>query len=110
MKHTLQRHVLAAIAGLFFLFLAVGPTREAHALFRPASFADQIVKLWFYEQKGAKVHHMLTRLSRQELLEIYELVEAHPLVLEIKENPPDERSVRAYNGLIKTFRDVMNNK
>jgi len=110
MNAALRRTVLTAAltTALCCSTLSLAPT--ANAMFKPALFADQIVRLWFNDHNGAKVQTMLAKLPRHELLEIYDLVEAHPFVMEIRDNPPDERSTRAYNGLIQTFRDIINRK
>lgn len=110
MRNAARLRVLAAALALTLTILLLGPAPKAQALFHPAIYADQIVKYWFFEQRGARVQIMLSKLSKEELWEIYDLVEAHPVVLEIKDNPPDQRSVRAYQGLTLTFRDLMNNK
>jgi|GEM_PF-7119746 len=110
MPSPLQRTLLGAMICLLLLLATLGPAADAEAVFRPAFVADQVVKLWFHEQRGAKVHHILARLSRQELIEIFQLVEEHPEVQEIRDNSPDERSVRLYQGLLKTFQDILNNK
>jgi hypothetical protein len=110
MRIAITPRVLAVALALTLSLQFLGPAPKAHALFHPAVYADKIVRYWFFEQRGARVQIMLSKLSKEELWEIYDLVEAHPIVMEIKDNPPDQRAARAYQGLTLTFRDLMNNK
>lgn len=95
---------------LLVLLLAMGLLLSgvaAQAALRPQYMADKVVRMWFHRHEGAQVEKMLSFLAHDDLAELYQLVEAHPLVLEIRDYQHGGFNLRLYYGLRQVFFDEL---
>lgn len=82
--------------------LAVPPA-QASFDFRASFVANKVVRFWFQQQDGIQVWNILEKLNHTHTRELWEKVDTHPYVLEVKDALHGQRQLMLYHGLRKTF-------
>ncbi len=92
---------------LLLLISLLFSATEVQSALRPQYLADKVVRMWFHRHEGAQVEKMLSFLAHDDLAELYQLVEAHPLVQEIRDYQHGDFNLRLYYGLRQVFFDEL---
>lgn len=87
------------------LLLLSAPPAWASFNFRASFVADKVVRLWFHKQDGVQVWEILKKHNENECRELWQKVDSHPYVLEVKEDLHGSRQLELYYGLRQTFVD-----
>ncbi len=99
--------ILSVLLGMMIFFSLLLSAPMAHSALRPQYMADKVVRMWFHRHEGAQVEKMLSFLAHDDLAELYQLVEAHPLVQEIRDYQHGDFNLRLYYGLRQVFFDEL---
>jgi len=99
------RLALFALAAAALLCLQQPTELQASFDFRASFVADKVVRLWFHKQDGVQVWGILEKLNTHHTQQLWQRVEAHPYVREVKEDLHGPRMLLLYYGLRQTFRD-----
>ncbi len=103
-----KQKIVLMLFGLLVFFLGLlSPADPGQAALRPQYMADKVVRMWFHRHQGAQVERMLSFLAHDDLAELYQLVEAHPLVQEIRDYQHGGFNLRLYYGLRQVFFDEL---
>ncbi len=95
----------ACLLALCFMTLVFATPSLADFEFKAPIVADKVVRLWFNEQDGIEVWAILRKLNTKHCQQLWQAVDNHPYVLEVKEALHGPQQLQMYYGLRMTFED-----
>ncbi len=95
---------LAVVLAIGAVFCA--PPR-AEGYFQHQFQAEKIVRLWFDFQDGVQVERMLSGMRSTEIRHVFQFVERHPFVLEVRDGQHGAWRLQLYHNLRRTFEDAL---
>lgn len=99
----MRRRVVVLLALLLLTGVFAGPPVQASFDFRASFVANKVVRSWFLKQDGIQVWTILEKLNHTHLRQLWQKVDTHTYVQEVKEARHGQRQLMLYHGLRKTF-------
>jgi len=97
--------IAVLLAMLLLLGALAAPPVQASFDFRASFVANKVVRSWFHKQDGVQVWNILEKLNHNHTRQLWEKVDSHPYVQEVKDALHGQRQMMLYHGLRRTFLD-----